>query len=94
MGRTNIEIDGELISRVMRRYGFRTKREAAAWEATQVAAVARGTYLDPAAANRTLKTVADEWLASNPAKRACSASSGRTWAVSASAGTRAPRPHS
>lgn len=53
---------------------FRTKREAAAWEATQVAAVARGTYLDPAAANRTLKTVADEWLASNPAKRATSIS--------------------
>jgi Arc/MetJ family transcription regulator len=28
MGRTNIEIDDELIDRVMRRYGFRTKREA------------------------------------------------------------------
>jgi Arc/MetJ family transcription regulator len=28
MGRTNIEIDDELISRVMERYGFRTKREA------------------------------------------------------------------
>ena len=28
MGRTNIEIDDELISRVMVRYGFRTKREA------------------------------------------------------------------
>jgi Arc/MetJ family transcription regulator len=28
MARTNIDIDGELIDRVMRRYGFRTKREA------------------------------------------------------------------
>jgi Arc/MetJ family transcription regulator len=28
MSRTNIEIDDELIDRVMRRYGFRTKREA------------------------------------------------------------------
>ncbi|HEU4980967.1 MAG TPA: type II toxin-antitoxin system VapB family antitoxin [Solirubrobacterales bacterium] len=28
MGRTNIEIDDELIDRVMRRYGFRSKREA------------------------------------------------------------------
>ncbi|MDX6588704.1 MAG: hypothetical protein QOI31_3177 [Solirubrobacterales bacterium] len=28
VARTNIEIDGELIDRVMRRYGFRTKREA------------------------------------------------------------------
>ena len=28
MGRTNIEIDDELIERAMQRYGFRTKREA------------------------------------------------------------------
>jgi Arc/MetJ family transcription regulator len=28
MGRTNIEIDDELIGRVMSRYGFRSKREA------------------------------------------------------------------
>jgi len=28
MGRTNIEIDDGLIERVMRRYGFKTKREA------------------------------------------------------------------
>ncbi len=28
MGRTNIEIDDALIGRVMRRYGFKTKREA------------------------------------------------------------------
>ncbi len=28
MGRTNIEIDDELIARVMQRYGLRTKREA------------------------------------------------------------------
>jgi Arc/MetJ family transcription regulator len=28
IGRTNIEIDDELIARVMQRYGFRTKREA------------------------------------------------------------------
>jgi Arc/MetJ family transcription regulator len=28
VGRTNIEIDDELIARVMRRYDFRTKREA------------------------------------------------------------------
>lgn len=28
MGRTNIEIDDELIRRVMERYGLRTKREA------------------------------------------------------------------
>ena len=27
MGRTNIEIDDQLIDRVMERYGFRTKRE-------------------------------------------------------------------
>ncbi len=27
MGRTNIEIDDDLIGRVMQRYGFRTKRE-------------------------------------------------------------------
>jgi Arc/MetJ family transcription regulator len=28
MSRTNIEIDEELITRAMQRYGFRTKREA------------------------------------------------------------------
>jgi Arc/MetJ family transcription regulator len=28
MARTNIEIDDELIARVIRRYGFRSKREA------------------------------------------------------------------
>ena len=28
MGRTNIEIDEKVIQRVMRRYGFKTKREA------------------------------------------------------------------
>ena len=28
MGRTNIEIDDELIARLMRRYDFRSKREA------------------------------------------------------------------
>jgi len=28
MGRTNIEIDDELVARVMQRYGLRTKREA------------------------------------------------------------------
>ncbi len=28
MGRTNIEIDDELIARVMTRHGYRTKREA------------------------------------------------------------------
>ncbi len=28
MGRTNIEIDDQLIKRVMDRYGFRSKREA------------------------------------------------------------------
>lgn len=28
MGRTNIEIDDELVARVMRRYGLRTKRAA------------------------------------------------------------------
>ncbi len=28
MGRTNIEIDDQLITRVMERYGVRTKREA------------------------------------------------------------------
>jgi Arc/MetJ family transcription regulator len=28
MGRTNIEIDDELIARVMSQYGFKTKREA------------------------------------------------------------------
>ena len=28
MGRTNIEIDDELVRRVMRRYGLRTKRSA------------------------------------------------------------------
>jgi Arc/MetJ family transcription regulator len=28
MSRTNIDIDDELIERAMRRYGFRTKREA------------------------------------------------------------------
>jgi Arc/MetJ family transcription regulator len=28
MGRTNIEIDDELIRRVMSRYGFRSKRDA------------------------------------------------------------------
>lgn len=30
MGRTNIEIDDEVMARVMRRYGFRTKRQAVA----------------------------------------------------------------
>lgn len=28
MGRTNIELDDELVTTVMRRYGLRTKREA------------------------------------------------------------------
>jgi Arc/MetJ family transcription regulator len=28
MGRTNIEVDDKLVSRVMRRYGLRTKRAA------------------------------------------------------------------
>lgn len=28
MARTNIDIDDELVERVMQRYGFRTKREA------------------------------------------------------------------
>lgn len=28
MGRTNVVVDDELIARVMRLYGFRTKREA------------------------------------------------------------------
>jgi Arc/MetJ family transcription regulator len=28
MGRTNVELDDELIARVMRRYGLRTKRAA------------------------------------------------------------------
>jgi Arc/MetJ family transcription regulator len=28
MGRTNIDIDDELIAEVMRQYGFKTKREA------------------------------------------------------------------
>jgi len=53
---------------------FRTKRDAVAWEASQVTAMARGTWLDPAGASRTLRAVADEWLAFNPAKRATSVS--------------------
>src|SRR5687768_18336665 len=53
---------------------FRTKREAQAWEASQRTAVARGTWIDPNGANRLFADVADEWLKSNPAKRATSTS--------------------
>ena len=37
MGRTNIVIDDELIARVMRIYGFRTKREAVDFALRRVA---------------------------------------------------------
>jgi Arc/MetJ family transcription regulator len=37
MSRTNIEIDDDLIARVMQRYNFRTKREAVDYALKQVA---------------------------------------------------------
>jgi Arc/MetJ family transcription regulator len=48
MGRTNIEIDDELIERVIRRYGFRSKREAVerALRSLDVEPLSRGEILE------------------------------------------------
>lgn len=51
---------------------FRTKAEAIAYEADQRSTLNRGAWVDPRSSARTLKEVAAEWLASNPAKRGSS----------------------
>ena len=48
---------------------FRTRRAAEAFEARERADRSRGTWLDPRRADTTFADVAQEWLASNPAKR-------------------------
>ncbi len=59
--------DGREVSR-----RFRTKADAANYEAAQVTAKARGAWVDPTASSMTFATAADEWMTSNPAKRASS----------------------
>jgi integrase len=49
---------------------FLTKKEATTYEATERAARARGTWIDPRSASLTFAEAAAQWLASNPAKRA------------------------
>ncbi len=49
---------------------FRSKAEAKAYEAAEVAKRARGEWIDPRQASIAFEEVAAEWLESNPAKRA------------------------
>lgn len=49
---------------------FLTKSDAFAYLSTVEADVHRGSWIDPRAATKTVSQVADEWLASNPTKRA------------------------
>ncbi|MGA7270642.1 MAG: tyrosine-type recombinase/integrase [Acidimicrobiia bacterium] len=48
---------------------FRTRREAEAFESDERASRRRGNWLDPRRSEEPLRTVADRWLDSNPAKR-------------------------
>jgi integrase len=48
---------------------FRTRREADAFEARELADRGRGTWLDPRRAQVTFGQVATDWLTSNPSKR-------------------------
>jgi integrase len=56
--------DGREVSRT-----FPTKRGAEQYQASQVTALAKGTWIDPAGLTRTFGEVAEEWLEANPAKR-------------------------
>lgn len=49
---------------------FLTKSDAFAYLSTVEADVHRGSWIDPRAATKTVSQVADQWLASNPTKRA------------------------
>lgn len=51
---------------------FPTMKEARKWEASELAAQDAGTWIDANLARATFAEVAEEWLASNPAKRASS----------------------
>jgi excisionase family DNA binding protein len=48
---------------------FATKREAKAYEAAELARRTRGDWFDPRKATIPFRVVADDWLATNPAKR-------------------------
>lgn len=48
---------------------FRTKQQAKAFEAAEVARRNRGDWIDPAESSRTFADVAAQWATSNPAKR-------------------------
>ena len=49
---------------------FRTRKEADRFERAELASRDRGVWVDQRQATRTFADVAEEWLASNPAKRA------------------------
>jgi integrase len=51
---------------------FATKGDAQRWLAVTQADLLRGTYIDPTAGQVTFARWAEEWLGSNPAKRAAS----------------------
>ncbi len=48
---------------------FRTRRDAEAFEARELADRSRGVWLDPRDGQRSFGDVASQWLATNPAKR-------------------------
>lgn len=48
---------------------WRTRKEAEAYERSELTARDRGDWIDPTARARTFDDIAAEWLASNPAKR-------------------------
>lgn len=48
---------------------FRTKQQAKAFEAAEIARRNRGDWIDPAESYRTFAAVAAQWATSNPAKR-------------------------
>jgi integrase len=54
---------------------FARKGDAQRWLDSVRGDLVRGSWIDPRQANRTVRDVAEEWLASNPAKRPT------TWAV-------------
>jgi hypothetical protein len=56
---------------------FLTKREAEAFEAAEITARNRGTWIDPRSANLTVSEVSRRWLETNPAKRTRSAETDR-----------------
>ncbi len=52
---------------------FRTRKEADAFEARELADQSRGVWLDPQGGHRPFRDVADEWFGSNPGKRSSTA---------------------